>query len=121
MTVTHRDGVQDVVHHDHEGSPVSSRSFKDVLLGMDTRILEEGNKSHLKFSYVEASTKEWLERSLVGRLRSMVHTGSIQREAMELSMVLTLAPVRELYCIISFVDVKSRDRSLEDNSTWFVI
>lgn len=35
-------------------------------------------------------------------------------------MMLIVAPIGDLYCIISFLDVKSRDRALRANVNWFV-
>lgn len=42
------------------------------------------------------------------------------REANDSGMMLTMALTRDLYYIISFLDVKSRDnRTLGDNVKWF--
>lgn len=44
----------------------------------------------LKFSYVETLTKEWLDRSFVGRLRSTMDLQRVQKEAREVGMTITL-------------------------------
>lgn len=87
---------------------------------MDAHTTEEENRRCLKFSYVEASTKEWLEHSLMERLRSMVDLRRVQREAKESGMMLTLASAGKLYCIIiNYLDAKSKDMALGDNTKWF--
>lgn len=47
----------------------TSRSFKDALIGSESHTAEEWSRRSIKFSYVEASTKAWLDCSLVGKLR----------------------------------------------------
>lgn len=68
----HHDGGQNEPSGDQERSPVLSRSFKDVFLGRGSNANQEVIRSCFKFTYVKASTKVWLDRNFVDRLRSMV-------------------------------------------------
>lgn len=119
LTVTHRNGSKDKSGGNGMIPSTSSRTFNDVFIGRKSHFIQKANIRSLKFSYVESSTKEWLACSAVGRLRNTVDLRKVQEEAMKSDMFITTALVGVIYCIISFLDMKSRDRALRDNINWF--
>lgn len=98
-----------------------SRSFKDALIGSESCIAEEETRICVKVSYKEASTKIWLDCYLVGRLRHKLVLRSVQQEAKNSSLMLTMSPAEDLYCTISFLDVQSGDKAPRDNIKWFAL
>lgn len=102
------------------GSQAIPWSFKKALVGREPYTYPaQLRRLSIKFSYVKASTKEWLSCIIVGRLISVVDLGQLQREVSDTGMSFTVVLVDDIYCLITFLSVETRYLVLKSKSTWF--
>lgn len=78
-------------------------------------------KRSVKFSYIERSTKEWINRRVIGKRRKAWDVGLIQQQIYELRVVVQIHPIGKSFCFISFPDEETLSASLRDKTLegWF--
>lgn len=106
-------------------------SYKDALSGSAAepssgKLLAGGNegleaRKVVKFSYVERSSKEWMDRSVVGRRKSILDAHVIQARLSHVEFDVQIFPIGEVYCYISFPDEASLSTFLQNRllEEWF--
>lgn len=108
-------------HLSGEGFPVwvSSHSYREALVDR-TKGSESSQQTHvvskdsvtrrtIKFSYVERSTKAWMERSVVGRRQDSCDVVLLQQLIEGNKAEVQVFPIGASYCYIFFYDAQANE------------